>query len=43
VVELDHVGDGAQRDEVEELGQVGFGLASKAPRSRSSARRASMV
>ncbi len=34
VVELDHVGHGAQRHQIEQLGQVGLGRApSKAPRS----------
>ncbi len=28
-VELDHVGDGAQRDEVEQIGEVGFGAVGK--------------
>ena len=42
-VEFDHVGDGAQGDEVEEVGQVGFGASGEPTRWRSSACRASMT
>jgi hypothetical protein len=42
-VELDHVGDGAERDQVEQAARLGSGRSAKAPRSRSSARSASMT